>query len=50
MGGGGVEVEVVEIANGWTQEMDPYQRWKPGWGLEIELFTASLPTEESSGP
>jgi hypothetical protein len=45
-----VEVEVVELLNGWTQGMDPSQICKPGWGLGMELFTASLPTGESSEP
>jgi hypothetical protein len=43
-----VEVEVVELLNGWTQGTERSQRWKPGWGLGMELFTASLPTGESS--
>jgi hypothetical protein len=45
-----VEVEVVELLNGWTQGMELSQRWKPGWGLGMELFTSSLPTGESSEP
>jgi hypothetical protein len=39
---------VVLLLNEWTQEMEASQRWKPGWGLEMGLFTASLPTGESS--
>jgi hypothetical protein len=48
--GGGVEVEVVELLNGGTQGMEPSQRWKTGWGLGMELYTASLQTGESSEP
>jgi hypothetical protein len=29
-----VEVEVVELLNGWNQGMDPSQIWKPVGGLE----------------
>jgi hypothetical protein len=44
-----VEVELVDFFNGWTQEMEPSQKWKPGWGLGMELLTASLPTGKNSG-
>jgi hypothetical protein len=41
-------VGVVVLLNGWTQGRDSSQGWKPGWGLGMELFTASLITGEIS--
>jgi hypothetical protein len=42
------EVEVVVLLNEWNQENESSQRWKPGWGPGIVLFTVSPPTGESS--
>jgi hypothetical protein len=41
-------VEMVVLLNGWTQGRDPSQGCKHGWGLGMELFTASLLTGEIS--
>jgi hypothetical protein len=41
-------VEVVVLLNGWTQGREPSQGCKPGWGLGMELFIASLLTGEIS--
>jgi hypothetical protein len=46
--GVGVEVEVVVLLNEWTQGRYPSQVWKPGWGLGMEVFTASFRIGESS--
>jgi hypothetical protein len=39
-----VEVEVVELVSVWSQGIDPFLIWKPGWGPGMGLCTASLPT------
>jgi hypothetical protein len=44
----GAEVEVVVLLNGWTQENESSQIWKPGWGLGMGIFAALLLTGESS--
>jgi hypothetical protein len=44
----GAEVEVVVLLNGWNQEKESSQIWKPGWGLGMALFTVSLIIGESS--
>jgi hypothetical protein len=39
---------LVVLLISWTQKRDPSQRCRPGWGLGMQLFTASLVTGEIS--